>query len=83
MREGVPQKQFQRAVDQAIETYKQPATLRFDLFTCGAILGRSGHHLVLHNVQKLGWLLRTNTAVRELLTLASVNFSEVQYVDKK
>jgi hypothetical protein len=28
--------------------YKQPATLRFEVFTCGAILGHSGHHLVLH-----------------------------------
>ncbi len=39
---------FQRAVDPALKTYEQPATLRFEVFTCGAILGRSGHHLVLH-----------------------------------
>ena len=39
--------EFQRAVDPALKTYKQPATLRFELFTCGAIHGRSGHHLVL------------------------------------
>jgi hypothetical protein len=40
--------EFQRAIDPALKTYKQPATLRFEVFTCGAILGRSGHHLVLH-----------------------------------
>ena len=40
--------EFQRAVDPTLKTYKQPATLRFEVFTCGAILGRSGHHLVLH-----------------------------------
>ena len=40
--------EFQRALDPALKTYKQPATLRFDVFTCGAILGQSGHHLVLH-----------------------------------
>jgi len=27
---------------------KQPAMLRFEVFTCGPILGRSGHYLVLH-----------------------------------
>src|SRR5258708_23437146 len=31
------------AQDPALKTYKQPATLRFEVFTCGAILGRSGH----------------------------------------
>ena len=40
--------EFQRAVDPTLKTYKQPATLRFEVFTCGAILGRSGHHLILH-----------------------------------
>jgi hypothetical protein len=37
--------EFQRAIDPTLKTYKQPATLRFEGFTCGAILGRSGHHL--------------------------------------
>jgi hypothetical protein len=40
--------EFQRAVDPTLKTYKQPATLRLEVFTCGAILGRSGHHLILH-----------------------------------
>ena len=46
--------EFQRAVDPTLKTYKQPATLRFEVFTCGAILGRSGHHLVLHMSKNWG-----------------------------
>ena len=46
--------EFQRAVDPALKSYKQPATLRFEVFTCGAILGRSGHHLVLHMSKNWG-----------------------------
>jgi DDE family transposase len=40
--------EFQRAIDPALKSYKQAATLRFEVFTCGAILGRSGHYLILH-----------------------------------
>jgi len=46
--------EFQRAIDSALKTYKQPATLRFKVFTCGAILGRSGHNLVLHMSKNWG-----------------------------
>ena len=46
--------EFQRAIDPTLKTYKQPATLRFEVFTCGAILGRSGHHLVLHMSKNWG-----------------------------
>lgn len=46
--------EFQRAIDPALKTYKQPATLRFEVFTCGAILGRSGHDLVLHMSKNWG-----------------------------
>jgi Transposase DDE domain group 1 len=46
--------EFQRALDPALKSYKQPATLRFELFTCGAILGRRGHHLVLHMSKNWG-----------------------------
>jgi hypothetical protein len=46
--------EFQRAIHPALKTYKQPATLRFEVFTCGAILGRSGHHLVLHMSKNWG-----------------------------
>src|SRR5215469_1507131 len=46
--------EFQRAIDPALKSYKQPATLRFEVFTCGAILGRSGHHLVLSSSSRSG-----------------------------
>jgi hypothetical protein len=46
--------EFQRAVDPTLKTYKQPATLRFEVFTCDAILGRSGHHLILHMSKNWG-----------------------------
>jgi hypothetical protein len=46
--------EFQRAIDPALKSYKQPATLRFEVFTCGAILGRSGHHLILHMSKNWG-----------------------------
>jgi hypothetical protein len=46
--------EFQRAVDPTLKTYEQPATLPFEVFTCGAILGRSGHHFDPAPVQKTG-----------------------------
>lgn len=38
--------EFQRASH--FITYRQPATLRAQVFLCGALLGRAGHRLVLH-----------------------------------
>lgn len=38
--------EFQRAC--RFSTYRQPATLRTQVFLCGALLGRAGHRLVLH-----------------------------------
>src|SRR6266436_5804242 len=38
--------EFQRA--SGFSTYRQPATLRAQVFLCGALLGRAGHRLVLH-----------------------------------
>jgi hypothetical protein len=38
--------EFQRAC--RLTTYRQPATLRTQIFLCGALLGRAGHCLVLH-----------------------------------
>ncbi len=34
--------EFQSAIDPALKTYKQPATLRFEVFTCSAILADAG-----------------------------------------
>jgi hypothetical protein len=44
--------EFQRATDQVV--YRQPATLRSQIFLCGAILGRAGHQWVLHLSQAWG-----------------------------
>jgi hypothetical protein len=38
--------EFQRVI--GLTTYRQPATLRVQVFLCGAILGRAGHQTVLH-----------------------------------
>ena len=38
--------EFQRASQ--MTGYRQPATLRAQVFLCGAVLGRAGHRLVLH-----------------------------------
>jgi hypothetical protein len=59
--------EFQRAIDPARKTYKQPATLRFEVFTCGAILGRSGHHLVLHMSKNWGGYSRRKPLFDNLL----------------
>jgi Transposase DDE domain group 1 len=59
--------EFQRAIDPALKTYKQPATLRFEVFTCGAILGRSGHHLVLHMSKNWGGYSERKTLFNNLL----------------
>jgi Transposase DDE domain group 1 len=55
--------EFQRAIDPALKSYKQPATLRFEVFTCGAILGRSGHPFSLPPLQDLGRLLAAKTTL--------------------
>lgn len=44
--------EFQRATHLAV--YRQPATLRNQVFLCGAILGRAGHHWVLFLSQAWG-----------------------------
>jgi len=38
--------------------YRQPATLRAAVFVCGAVLGRSGHQVVLHLSASWGGLAR-------------------------
>ena len=38
--------EFQRALGS--EVYRQPATLRTQVFLCGAVLGRAGRRMVLH-----------------------------------
>jgi hypothetical protein len=38
--------------------WRQPATLRTEVFLCGAILGRKGHELVVHLSETWGGLSR-------------------------
>src|SRR5437588_499615 len=46
--------EFQRAAD--LPRYREPATIRTQVLTCGAILGRAGRRLVLHLSKSWGGL---------------------------
>lgn len=46
--------EFQRAA--ALPSYRAPATIRMQVLTCGAILGRAGRRLVVHLSQSWGGL---------------------------
>jgi hypothetical protein len=57
--------EFQRA--SGMTGYRQPATLRVQVFLCGAILGRTGHHTVLHLSAAWGGLEQRNPLFDNLL----------------
>jgi len=46
--------EFQRAA--SLPVYRQPATLRAQVLTCGAVLGRAGRRLVIHLSESWGGL---------------------------
>ena len=50
--------EFQRAAQ--LPRYREPATLRTQVLTCGAILGRAGRRLVVHLSQSWGGLQTRN-----------------------
>jgi hypothetical protein len=58
--------EFQRAA--GLATYRQPATLRAQVFLCGALLGRAGHRLVLHLASSWGGLQRRIPLLEHVLT---------------
>ena len=58
--------EFQRAA--GLATYRQPATLRAQVFLCGALLGRAGHRSVLHLSSSWGGLQRRIPLLEHLLT---------------
>lgn len=58
--------EFQRA--SAMTGYRQPASLRVQMFLCGAILGRAGHRSVLHLSAAWGGLKRRNPLFEKLLS---------------
>jgi hypothetical protein len=57
--------EFQRA--SGMTGYRQPATLRVQVFLCGAILGRTGHHTVLHLSAAWGGLEQRNPLFDKVL----------------
>jgi hypothetical protein len=57
--------EFQRA--SAMSGYRQPATLRAQVFLCGAILGRAGRRTVLHRSAAWGGLDERNSLFDKLL----------------
>lgn len=57
--------EFQRA--SGLSGYRQPATLRVQVFLCGAILGRAGHRQVLHLSSVWGGLTQRNALFDKLL----------------
>ena len=57
--------EFQRAA--GLPTYREPATLRTQILTCGAILARAGRHLVLHLSESWGGLKSRNTIFDNIL----------------
>jgi len=57
--------EFQRA--SGMKRYRQPATLRMQVFLCGAMAGRAGHRVVLHLSQAWGGLQQRNVLFENLL----------------
>ena len=58
--------EFQRAC--RFTSYRQPATLRAQVFLCGALLGRAGRRLVLHMSTSWGGLQRRIPLLENILT---------------
>ena len=57
--------EFQRA--SGMSGYRQPASLRVQVFLCGAILGRAGHRVVIHLSAAWGGLEKRNLLLERLL----------------
>ena len=60
--------EFQRA--SGMKSYRQPASLRMQVFLCEAIAGRAGHRLVLHLSQAWGGLQQRKPLFDSLSTYA-------------
>ena len=59
--------EFQRA--SGMTGYRRPASLRVQVFLCGAILGRAGHRTVVHLSFDLGRSRNAQPFVRQTLAL--------------
>lgn len=60
--------EFQRA--SGIQGYKQPASLRTQIFLCGTILGRAGRKQVLHMSSAWGGLQKRNSLFDKIIDYA-------------
>jgi hypothetical protein len=58
------------------------AALRFEGFTCGAILGRSGHHPVQHTSKNWGGYSQPKSLLNNLLHWPT-NFCEIPSANRK
>ncbi|HEX2522824.1 MAG TPA: IS1380 family transposase [Terriglobia bacterium] len=58
--------EFQRA--SGMKSYRQPATLRTQVFLCGAVLGRAGRRAVLHLSESWGGLSQRKSLLDNLLS---------------
>jgi hypothetical protein len=61
--------EFQRAC--RFPSYRQPATLRAQIFLCGALLGRAGHRLVLYLSTSWGGLQQRIPLLENVLTYSA------------
>jgi hypothetical protein len=59
--------------------YRQPATLRAQVFLCGAILGRAGHQSVLHLSAAWGGLDQRNSLFDKLLQYEIATSPKLQF----
>ncbi len=69
--------EFQRAA--GLPVYREPATLRTQVFTCGAILGRAGRRLVLHLSQSWGGLKTRNPLLDKILSWEIPTSPKLEY----
>ncbi|HEX3876830.1 MAG TPA: hypothetical protein VHW24_07590 [Bryobacteraceae bacterium] len=61
--------EFQPAA--GLPVYREPATVRTQILTCGAILGRAGRRLVIHLSQSWGGLQTRNRLLDSILLCRS------------
>ena len=69
--------EFQRAA--GLPVYREPATLRTQVFTCGAILGRAGRRLVLPLSQSWGGLKTRNPLLDKILSWEIPTSPKLEY----
>jgi hypothetical protein len=67
--------EFQRAA--GLPDYREPATIRTQVLTCGAILGRSDRRLVVHMGESWSRIENQKPTTCQYLAVANPNFAEV------